>query len=150
MGLPQGACSQACCPLEDAKKGIQEYLGSHWNVPARKLVFGVPWYGVRYSRVLGIPFNEGEVDYKVILDMNGTRSFDEKSSTNVIKCDGTCKGVEKGTEVWYDDAASLKPKYAVAKQLGMRGVGMWRADAVDYTGKYQTETDAMWAAVTSW
>ena len=148
--LPQGMCSQAPCPLPDAQKGIAEYLGKQWGVPARKLVLGVPWYGVRYKRIVGVPFNEGEVDYGIILDMDGTKSFDAKSSTNVIKCPGICKGVKSGTEVWYDDAKSLKPKYAIARDNGLRGVGMWTGTALDYSGKHQAETDAMWASIMAW
>ena len=152
-----GWCSPATCPLPDARDGVAQYLGSKWGVPARKLVLGVPWYGVRYKRHLNVPFNEGEVDYKVILDMNGHRFLEPKSYTMVIKCmhpgtsrTATCQGVPTGTEVWYDDATTLKPKYALARDNGLRGVGMWRASALDYTGKHQNETNAMWAAIKAW
>ncbi len=75
----------------------------------------------------------------------------------VIKCEhpgtsktATCQGVPTGTEVWYDDATTLKPKYALARDNGLRGVGMWRACALDYTGKHANETKAMWAAIQNW
>ena len=145
-----GWCSLACCPLPDATKGVQEFLGAKWDVPPRKLVLGLPWYGIRYTRILGVPANEGEVDYSVILAMEGTRSFEPKSFTNIIKCPGICKGVKSGTEVWYDDAKSLAPKYALARDNGLRGVGMWQATSLDYTGTFQAETDAMWAAIMNW
>jgi spore germination protein YaaH len=34
----------------------------------------------------------------------------------------------------YDDSESLTLKYQYAKSVGARGVGMWTASALDYTG----------------
>ena len=48
-------------------------------------------------------------------------------------------------QVWFDDERSLGLKYAAAKALGLRGVGMWNADALDYSNPYQTQ--AMWSAL---
>jgi di-N-acetylchitobiase len=52
-------------------------------------------------------------------------------------------------QVWYDDAASLAVKYAVAKAMGVRGVGPYRYDQLDYSGSAQSapQTKAMWAAL---
>jgi hypothetical protein len=36
--------------------------------------------------------------------------------------------------VWYDDPASLRPKYVLAASLGLRGVGPFTFDYLDYTG----------------
>ena len=145
-----GWCSPATAPLPDCRIGVQQYLGSKWGVPARKLVLGLPWYGVRYKRHLGVPFNEGEVHYSIILDMVGTKHLDRQSNTMVIKCHGICKGVPTGTEVWYDDATTLAPKYALARTNGLRGVGMWQATSLDYSGKHPNETKAMWDAIMAW
>ena len=51
--------------------------------------------------------------------------------------------------MWYDDPESLGPKFAQAKVLGLRGVGFWHLDALDYTGREpgKSETQAMWDAV---
>ena len=55
-----GACSLATASIQDLSKGVQEYV-SRTNIPRRKLVLGLPWYGTMYTRVAGVPFNEGEV-----------------------------------------------------------------------------------------
>jgi len=52
-------------------------------------------------------------------------------------------------EVWYDDAESLGYKYRLAKNLGLRGVGMWGADFLAYDGTPQERAEAveMWQAL---
>ena len=37
-------------------------------------------------------------------------------------------------QIWFENAESLSTKWGVAVQvLGLRGAGMWNADAIDYT-----------------
>ena len=53
-------------------------------------------------------------------------------------------------QVWYDNPASLKRKYEMALELGLRGVGFWNLDSLDYTSAVptvQNETRSMWDAV---
>ena len=50
-------------------------------------------------------------------------------------------------QVWFDDAATLGAKYALAQRLGLRGVGMWNADTLAYGSPdpgVRAETRAMW------
>jgi Di-N-acetylchitobiase len=35
-------------------------------------------------------------------------------------------------QVWFDDPTSLSAKYSLAKQLNLRGVGMWNSDTLKY------------------
>ena len=35
-------------------------------------------------------------------------------------------------QMWFDDPKSLTYKYNYAVSIGLRGVGMWEADALDY------------------
>ena len=53
------------------------------------------------------------------------------------------------TQVWYDDPESLIKKYVYARSEGMKGVGMWHADAIDYskTAAGREEQQAMWGAI---
>lgn len=46
------------------------------------------------------------------------------------------KDTDDGTlhRIDYDDSQSLKLKYAYAKSVGARGVGMWTASGLDYAG----------------
>lgn len=49
-------------------------------------------------------------------------------------------------QVWYDDAESLTPKYQLAKDMGLRGVGPYRFDQVDPIGQpeiFKSMYDAM-------
>lgn len=53
-------------------------------------------------------------------------------------------------QVWYDSPASLAAKYRLAAELGLRGVGMWHLDCLDYSCSEphcRDETRAVWAAV---
>lgn len=54
------------------------------------------------------------------------------------------------SQVWFDTPASLEQKYAIAAELGLRGVGMWNLDCLDYRCTdlaCRGETEAMWAAL---
>jgi di-N-acetylchitobiase len=53
-------------------------------------------------------------------------------------------------QVWFDDPHSLSLKYAVAKSMGLRGVGVWELDSLDYNSTdpvVVNQTAAMWAAI---
>ena len=52
-------------------------------------------------------------------------------------------------QVWFDNLKSLKIKYDLAVSLGLRGVGMWEADALDYTNTTvgQKQRQEMWGAL---
>lgn len=53
-------------------------------------------------------------------------------------------------QMWYDDPQSLTLKYAFAKEAGLRGVGFWHLDALNYLSTDAAviaATKAMWDAV---
>lgn len=57
------------------------------------------------------------------------------------------------TQVWYDDPESLSWKYKLAREFGLRGVGPYTFDDLDYTGLETgrgpaavAEARAMWDA----
>ncbi|RHZ40680.1 hypothetical protein DYB26_016131 [Aphanomyces astaci] len=52
-------------------------------------------------------------------------------------------------QIWYDNVTSLGVKYQMARELDLRGVGMWHVDALDYSGKDDpvASTLAMWQAL---
>ena len=147
-------CSLACASLEVLEFGIQKYLEA--GVPASSLVLGVPWYGLKYQYVLGVPIFTGQLDYKYVLEVirnagnAGKVRMDEASSTWVFDCGGRCSQwsdeiTDGSTEIWYDDPTSLAPKYALATKYGLQGVGMWEATHVDYDPEGDSpDADAMW------
>jgi hypothetical protein len=55
-------------------------------------------------------------------------------------------------QVWYDNPASLALKYRIAADHGLKGIGFWNLDCLDYSSKdalVQQQTREMWAAVGS-
>ncbi len=53
-------------------------------------------------------------------------------------------------QVWFDDPHSLRLKYQVAVDNGLRGVGFWNLDCLDYHSEnplVMQQTGSMWDAV---
>jgi spore germination protein YaaH len=145
-------CSLACASLPETEYGVQEYIATS-GVPSSKLYLGLPWYGLFYEYVLGVPFFTGQVDYrdiKIIMRNHptGTTVIDEKSNTKVFKCNGFCVDGNRATEIWFDDEITLPPKYNLANTYQLKGVGMWTAAKLDYVSEEgKKDAEAMWDAV---
>lgn len=99
-----------------------------------KLILGVPYYGCRWKTASGEPGTGVDefVDYPRLRDAMpqaeqwGMR-WDEVSQTAWYRYpDG-----EQWTQVWFDDMASLRLKYALALNSRLRGFGLW---ALGYEG----------------
>lgn len=149
-------CSLACAPLQAVEFGIADYLSR--NVPASKMFLGLPWYGLKYEKIVGVPFMTGQISYQDVLEIidnaskedRGSTKFDEVSSTYVFDCDGRCsqwsdKVEDRSSTIWYDDPKSLAPKYQLASKYGLKGVGMWEATKVFYDPDANSPVaDAMW------
>lgn len=144
-------CSPAEASIRSLTAGVEEYLK---EVPANKLVLGLPWYGQRYTQIVA-PINEGQIDYKDVVKAidDGKvkeQSSDKDSLSKIIKCDGDCLDGKKGSKVWYDDAETLGPKFALAGTNKLRGVGIFKVDDLPQEDKHADERDAMWKAVKDW
>ena len=92
-------------------------------------MLGLPWYGQRYTQIVA-PINEGQINYadvvKAIHDGRVTKqSHDKDSLSKIINCHGDCLDGKKGSKVWYDDAETLGPKFGLAGQKKLRGVGVF-------------------------
>ena len=59
--------------------------------------------------------------------------------------------VPRAVQVWYDDPRSLTPKFRLAAELGLRGVGVWNLDLLDYSAAAapgtRQQTRDMWDAL---
>lgn len=150
--VTKGTCSPAEAPMRSLEKDVADYLKL---VPAKKLTLGLPWYGQRYKYILGVPFNYGQIDYKDVL-----KAFDEKRVTKKtfeeddqswkIDCKHDCMHDNTGNVVWFDDVKTLTPKYALARSQDLRGIGMWSASKLDYSGAHTQEVTEMWSAISNW
>jgi len=156
--VTKGTCSPAEAPLADLKLGVNDYKK---QVPANKLVLGLPWYGQRYTQVLGLLYSQGQADVKEYWPiLYGELSYRKKSRTfynndkdHAVKlmCNGQClDGDKKGGVIWYDDEESLPAKYQIAKDSNLQGIGIWEVDKLEYSGNYEKYVKRMWDAVTAW
>ncbi|XP_064634257.1 di-N-acetylchitobiase-like [Lineus longissimus] len=131
--------------------GIKNFVSI--GIKLEQLVLGLPWYGYDYECITltkdnvctipHVPFrgincsdaagrqvNSFDIIPRVDTSVSG-RLWDDKSLSPYFNYKDAKTG--KMHQVWYDDPVSLKLKYDYAVQLGMRGVGMWHADSLDYT-----------------
>jgi glucosylceramidase len=156
--ITKGTCSPAEASLKDLKLGLSEYLKV---VDPSKLVLGLPWYGQHYFDLV-VPINVGQVDYKDVLkamdtkNLIKTKTIDQDSQSWVLKCNSNCiEGQKFGKTVWFDDATTLTPKYQLASDNNLLGVGMWSVDKLpipeaDGSDPHKNERDAMWTAISNW
>ncbi|KAK8724512.1 hypothetical protein OTU49_011109 [Cherax quadricarinatus] len=145
-------------------KGIQTYLDL--DIPANKMILGVPWYGYNYPCILldqndtcyieEIPFRGAncsdaagkQFPYSYMVatreEFNATYHWDENSLSpwyNIKDNQG------QDRQMRYDDGQSLLYKYMLAIMTGMRGVGMWTANFLDYsaTDEAIAQQELMWS-----
>lgn len=144
-------CSPAEASIRSLTAGVDGYLK---QVPADKLVLGLPWYGQRYTQI-AVPINEGQIDYKDVVaafdaGIVTKKQKDKDSLSWTIDCKGECLKDKKGGKVWYDDAETLTPKFSLAGKNKLRGVGIWKVDNLPSSSKHADLRTAMWKAVSGW
>jgi len=152
--VTKGACSPAEAGLKDLKAGVSSYLD---KVSSDKLVLGLPWYGQRYTQVGGVLFNQGQVDYADVEPILYGDETDKKKSHTLydndkdmawkLMCNGACIDGKKGGVIWYDDEKTLAPKYKLAADNNLYGVGIWQINSLDHSGKYDKQMKKMWGAL---
>jgi spore germination protein YaaH len=155
--VQKGSCSPAEAGLKDLKAGVKDYLD---KVSADKLLLGLPWYGQRYTQVAGVLFNQGQVDYEEVeAILYGDKQDRKKSHTLYdndkdmawkLICNGACIDGKKGGVIWYDDETTLAPKYQLAADNDLYGVGVWQLNSLDHSGKYDKQMNKMWDALRSY
>lgn len=113
-----------------------------WDIPAKKLIIGVPTYGNKYEVIIK---NNTEVTYKRIGSMNfnyandlakilkttpirnsaGELNFTYSTSTGV---NGEPLGGFKQYLVWYSDAKAIEDKLNLAKLYKLGGIAIFKID----------------------
>ena len=95
-------------------------------IPAGKILMGVPNYGYDWT----LPFVQGtsarsltNVEAVTLAGQAGVAiQFDETAQTPFFRYRG---GDGKQHEVWFEDARSLRAKYALVNEYGLAGVSFW-------------------------
>lgn len=133
-----GSTYKPVADIEWIKKVITLTL---WDIPARKIILGVPTYGYKYeiisgpngptySRIGSMNFNYADELSKslgIVPSRNsaGELSFVYSTSTDV---NGNSLGSQKQYLVWYSDAEAIRDKIRIAKLYKLGGVAVFKID----------------------
>ncbi|HKF86127.1 MAG TPA: FlgD immunoglobulin-like domain containing protein [Candidatus Limnocylindrales bacterium] len=140
-----GSISPLSGPGYDLADTVRAYRA---RVPASRLILGIPWYGRAWSTATDRPRSRTlsgakygysrPVNYETVVDYvrkYGRRWDRVEQSPYVVyrrrNCTKAYGCVTSWRQVWYEDAASMKRRYALVNQYNLRGAGMW---ALGYDG----------------
>ncbi|XP_061423741.1 di-N-acetylchitobiase isoform X1 [Lethenteron reissneri] len=158
--------AMANAPYVKTVQGYEKYI--YLGIAPAKLVMGIPWYGYDYPclnlsehavcSIPKVPFRGApcsdaagkQIAYKRIVRMlnesHTVPQWDDKQKAPYF----TYKN-RKGAihQLWYDDPKSLAIKAAYGRSRGLRGIGMWNGDLLDYSQDplCQNQTQEMWAVL---
>jgi spore germination protein len=118
-----GGPPMAVAPINQVRR-VLEYAVS--RIPREKICFGIPLYGYNWTlpdtpenwaatlnlvNVYDLAYRYGAViNYDPVAQSPWFRYSDENGVPH---------------EVWFEDARSVRAKYALARELGLKGVGYW-------------------------
>ena len=114
-------------PLSGVRSSVRAYLDR--GIPAEKLVLGTPLYGYLYKGVsggtdgLGGTFSSGEaVPYDTVVS-----KYLPSAACRQLHHPEESVPYLRGNGIFlsYDDAASIAEKAALARELGLGGIGFW-------------------------
>ncbi|KAM4642228.1 di-N-acetylchitobiase [Discoglossus pictus] len=153
-------------PYNQTLTGYDQFI--NLGIDPKKLVMGVPWYGYDYEClelskdnkcvINKVPFRlapcsdaaGSQVAYRdIIRQLNSSitgRLWDEEQKSPFYNYKDSKGNVH---QVWYDDPQSISLKAAYVKTHGLRGIGMWNGDLLDYSKDpvAEQQTKDMWNAL---
>ncbi|XP_034533030.1 di-N-acetylchitobiase [Notolabrus celidotus] len=162
-----GDCiAMANAPLSQTLDAYDQYV--NMNIDPKKLVMGVPWYGYDYPclnlsvegicSIAKVPFRGAPcsdaagkqkpynwIMKEVNISMSGRLWDDRQQAPYFNYKDQT----GQTHQVWYDDPQSICPKADSVKSKGLRGIGMWNGNILDYSDEpvARQQTAEMWNAL---
>ncbi|XP_066504350.1 di-N-acetylchitobiase [Hoplias malabaricus] len=162
-----GDCiAMANSPFNQTLAAYDQYI--EMKIDPKKLVMGVPWYGYDYvclnfsqegvCTIPKVPFRGApcsdasgkQIPYSIMMkQINSSTSgrlWDEIQQApyyNYKDKDG------KIHQVWYDDPESISLKAAYVGEKGLRGIGMWNGNLLDYSNDpvAKQQSADMWNAL---
>ena len=114
----------AVAPINQVRKVI-EYAVSEIN--PQKIFMGIPNYGYDWK----LPYEKGvtrarlignEEAFSIAAENNAQILYDETAATPYFKYIGS-DGADH--EVWFEDIRSIKAKFELMDEFGLRGAGYW-------------------------
>ncbi|XP_053100509.1 di-N-acetylchitobiase-like isoform X2 [Hemicordylus capensis] len=150
-------------PYPQTIAGYDNYL--LMGIHPKKLVMGVPWYGYDYTcrhlskdNVCSFAKNPlqgaqcsytggNQVPYSIIMKQARNSSsgilWDKVQKVPYLEYKDSHNASH---QVWFDNPRSISLKAAYVKEHGLRGIGMWNGNCLDYSGDSlaQEQTKAMW------
>ncbi|XP_049627213.1 di-N-acetylchitobiase [Suncus etruscus] len=153
----------ANAPYNKTLSGYDDYI--KMGINPKKLVMGVPWYGYDYTclnlskdhicTIAKVPFRGApcsdaagrQVPYKMIMkQVNSSVSGSQWNIEQQAPYYNYKDQLGQFHQVWYDDPQSISLKAAYIKNHGLRGIGMWNANSLDYSGDAtaKQQTEEMW------
>ncbi|CAG2182507.1 unnamed protein product, partial [Oppiella nova] len=127
------------------------------GIDPNKLVLGLPWYGYDYTciktgpertcYIKEVPFRGVKcsdaagtqvpyVEIKKLVAIYGDW-YDEHSETRYAYFNDSTNTTR---QIWYDGPGSLGQKVGFATYKNLRGVGVWNANMLDYSGTPESKT----------
>ncbi|XP_006831064.1 PREDICTED: di-N-acetylchitobiase [Chrysochloris asiatica] len=153
----------ANAPYNQTLTGYDDYIKIGIN--PKKLVMGIPWYGYDYTclklseddvcTITKVPFRGApcsdavgrQVPYKVIMkQVNSSISGSQWNKDQQAPYYSYKDSSGRFHQVWYDNPKSISLKAAYVQNHGLRGIGMWNANCLDYSGDAvaKQQTEEMW------
>jgi len=172
-----GACvATPNSPPPQVLQGVLNYLAL---VQPSQLVLALPWYGrvypctpgtdksARYCPIAAAPWRDSNctdakadaVEFKDLAAL-GKSSVDGPQRDGILQ-QGWMNHIDQAsanvTQLWYDDLESLGVKYRLVAEKGLKGVGIWTTNMLDYgpapsfndSALIPQATRDMWTAVST-
>ena len=124
-------------PLQGSSYNVTRTL-TDWlqkGIPPARMVMGVPYYGYDWPVVSQAPQSstQGRGQARIYARIQDMLQSHDRQWSPVYRNPWFPYLVADWRQVWYDDAESLEFKYALVKDLGIAGAGMW---ALGYDGEH--------------